>query len=191
MADLLARSGSLVVVGRCTNAAEVPALVGITQADVVLLCLRGGATPDNLNVLQEISRSGRSAGHGTAVVCLAAAPLPRATLGSEVCMASSASTPAQLVDIIVSAARGTPGAPGPSADETATGIAAAAQDRGLTKREREVLRGLVYGQSTVDIAENLDLSVNTVRTHVQRILGKLGAHSRLHAAAIAVDEGLI
>ena len=56
----------------------------------------------------------------------------------------------------------------------------------LTERERDVLRLLVVGAASRDIAEKLSISPNTVRTHVQSILSKLQVHSRLGAAAFAV-----
>ncbi len=61
----------------------------------------------------------------------------------------------------------------------------------LTPREREVLDCLGRGMVNQDIADELFVSLNTVRSHVQNILTKLGAHSKLEAAAIAVREGII
>ena len=55
----------------------------------------------------------------------------------------------------------------------------------LTKREREVLQLLADGASSEHIANFLCVSSNTVRTHVQNVLSKLGVHSRLEAAAFA------
>ena len=55
----------------------------------------------------------------------------------------------------------------------------------LTKREREMLYLVAEGLTNQAIAERLVLSVHTVRTHVQTILAKLGAHSKLEAVAIA------
>jgi two-component system, NarL family, nitrate/nitrite response regulator NarL len=60
----------------------------------------------------------------------------------------------------------------------------------LTRREMEVLRLLVDGASSAEIARTLDVSPNTVRTHVQGILAKLQVHSRLEAAAFAVRHNL-
>lgn len=62
--------------------------------------------------------------------------------------------------------------------------------RQLTPREREVLSLLAAGASGKEIAEELSISSNTVRTHVQSILTKLQVHSRLEAAAFAVRKGL-
>ncbi len=61
----------------------------------------------------------------------------------------------------------------------------------LSPREREVLQLLAEGASTQAIAEGLFLSTHTVRNHVRNISGKLGAHSKLEAVAIASREGLL
>ncbi len=61
----------------------------------------------------------------------------------------------------------------------------------LTDRERQVLQLLAEGMSGVQIAAQLSISPNTVRTHVQSILTKLQVHSRLEAAAFSVRHGLV
>ena len=61
----------------------------------------------------------------------------------------------------------------------------------LTARELEILSYLVAGASGETIARELAIGTNTVRSHVQRILMKLNAKSRLEAAAIAVRRGLV
>jgi DNA-binding NarL/FixJ family response regulator len=58
----------------------------------------------------------------------------------------------------------------------------------LTVREREVLEYAVLGYSRNDIAGELGLSVNTVRTHLQHILAKLGARSTLEAVSMFLRE---
>lgn len=59
----------------------------------------------------------------------------------------------------------------------------------LTTREREVLEHLVRGQSTAVLAEQLNISYATARSHVQNVLMKLGVHSQLQAVAYAVANG--
>ena len=54
-----------------------------------------------------------------------------------------------------------------------------------------MLQLLAEGASSGQIAEQLRVSPNTVRTHVQGILSKLQVHSRLEAAAFAVRHGLV
>jgi DNA-binding NarL/FixJ family response regulator len=60
----------------------------------------------------------------------------------------------------------------------------------LTKRELEVLRLLADGLDQNAIAGQLVISCATVATHIQRILAKLGVHSRAQAVALAYREGL-
>lgn len=67
----------------------------------------------------------------------------------------------------------------------------ATRARQLTNREWEVLELLVDGAGGGDIADRLGLQPNTVRSHVQSILTKLGVHSRLEAAGLAARCGLI
>ena len=61
----------------------------------------------------------------------------------------------------------------------------------LTRREREVLRLLAQGTDNDGIAQTLVISPQTARTHVQNVLGKLGVHSRLEAAAFVTRSGLL
>ncbi len=61
----------------------------------------------------------------------------------------------------------------------------------LTKREREVLRLLADGLSNEEIGRELFLSPETVRTHLRKAMGKLGAGTRTQAVAIAIRLSLI
>jgi DNA-binding NarL/FixJ family response regulator len=61
----------------------------------------------------------------------------------------------------------------------------------LTARERETLDLLAEGATTDEIGRRLGVSRNTTRNHVQRVLEKLGARSKLEAVAVARREGLI
>jgi DNA-binding NarL/FixJ family response regulator len=56
----------------------------------------------------------------------------------------------------------------------------------LTRREREVLDSMVDGHSRAEIADLLQLSTNTVRTHTQNLMAKLGAHSSLEVVTMAL-----
>ena len=60
----------------------------------------------------------------------------------------------------------------------------------LTPRENEILALLAEGQSNKVIARNLGISDGTVKLHVKSILRKLGVHSRVEAAVMAVEQGL-
>jgi len=61
----------------------------------------------------------------------------------------------------------------------------------LTNREREILGLFAEGLGTDAIARRLSISTVTVRNHSQRVLRKLGVHSRLAAVAHGYREGLI
>jgi DNA-binding NarL/FixJ family response regulator len=61
----------------------------------------------------------------------------------------------------------------------------------LTGRERETLELMAEGASTGEIGERLGVAHNTARNHVQRVLEKLGARSKLEAVAIAHRESLL
>jgi DNA-binding NarL/FixJ family response regulator len=56
---------------------------------------------------------------------------------------------------------------------------------GLTVREREILDRKAAGHDRAAIAIDLGISINTVRTHAQNLLGKLGVHSTLEAVSVA------
>ena len=56
---------------------------------------------------------------------------------------------------------------------------------GLTLREREILDRMAEGHDRAAIAMDLGISVNTVRTHAQNLLEKLGVHSTLEAVSVA------
>jgi PAS domain S-box-containing protein len=61
----------------------------------------------------------------------------------------------------------------------------------LTPRQNQVLHLLAHGRSTQQIADELHLSVDTVRNHIRRMLRALGAHSRIEALAVAHREGIL
>ena len=60
----------------------------------------------------------------------------------------------------------------------------------LTQREGEVLRHLASGLTNKQIAEELHISYETIKEHVQHVLGKIGVTDRTQAAVWAVRKGL-
>lgn len=73
-----------------------------------------------------------------------------------------------------------------------TPVPAQSGDRtALTEREREVITLVAAGLQSGEVAERLFLSPETIKSHVRNALGKLGAHTRAHAVAIALVTGEI
>ena len=61
----------------------------------------------------------------------------------------------------------------------------------LTDREAEVLRLIAQGRSNSEIAAELFLGVETIKTHVRNVLAKLGARDRVQAVITAYESGFI
>jgi len=88
----------------------------------------------------------------------------------------------QLVDALERIHRGEPVAPG--GQEPLPGTPT------LSEREREVLALLGCGLANQAIADELYLSVDTVKTHVRKVFAKLGVNNRTRAALLATEHGL-
>jgi len=71
------------------------------------------------------------------------------------------------------------------------GIGGRGQTEPLTGRELEVLALVSHGRSNAEIAAALSIAPQTVKVHVQNILGKLGATNRTEAVSMAVRQNLI
>jgi len=75
--------------------------------------------------------------------------------------------------------------------EIAVELAEHHADDALTGREIEVLRQVSCGNANKIIADKLEISEETVKAHMRKILSKLGANDRTHAVAIALKRGII
>ncbi len=81
--------------------------------------------------------------------------------------------------------------PDPEQDPNPRRAAARALVAELTDREREVLVLIAQGRSNQEIARDLFVAEATVKTHIGRILAKLGARDRVQTVVLAYDAGLV
>ena len=96
----------------------------------------------------------------------------------------------EMMNKLIAAYRGTPVAAG-TAPGTALTTSAATAVASLSPRELDVLRGIVRGASNKEIARQHGIAETTVKIHVQHVLRKLEVSSRVHAAVIASEHGIL
>jgi two-component system nitrate/nitrite response regulator NarL len=197
---LLARDPQLQVVGDAADAGEALRRAGELQPDLVLLdnhlpgvngvdvlpALRE-AVPDVCVLMLTVSEDERDLAsalrggangyllktiEGDALV----AAILRAVRGESVIAEEMTG---KLVAAYRDAAAGP--APAPPASKVAQ----------LSPREQEILRGIARGASNKEIGRNLGIAETTVKIHVQHVLRKLDVSSRVQAAVIASEHGLI
>ncbi|MEU6381723.1 response regulator transcription factor [Streptomyces sp. NPDC046909] len=193
------------VVGEASDGAEAVRLAKAERADVVLMDIRMPGT-DGLAATRMISED-PSLAH-VRVVILTTFEVDDYVVQSLRAGASGflgkGSEPEELLSAIRIAAGGeallspaaTKGliarflAQGDGAEDTADQARAARLDA-LTVREREVLVQVAGGHSNDEIAERLEVSPLTVKTHVNRAMAKLGARDRAQLVVIAYESGLV
>lgn len=79
----------------------------------------------------------------------------------------------------------------PILNEVNAALAQHVTDQELSSRELEVLQRVAAGSSNKRVAHELDLSEETVKSHMKNIMSKLGANDRTHAVTIALRRGII
>lgn len=117
-----------------------------------------------------------------------AARLPRAVF---VPFEGSSNSPLAYRDVIVSQIRDVMKPIGTAGVTHQQRAVITCSEESLTARETEVLAVLARGLSSRQIARELTLSVRTVERHVSNIYSKFGVHSRVEAAAYALQRGLV
>jgi len=166
-----------------TTADECVAAVARHQPDACLLDLRFNGGGDGLGAARLI----RDRHPETAVLVVSGRGGKAASLAAEKLGVAGVFGKDQELDRIaaaldmIAAGRSAPaaGPAEPGAQPDADLLSA------LTPRETEVLRRITAGQSTRKMAGEMNVTTETLRTYVKTVLGKLGAHSRLEAAALA------
>jgi two-component system nitrate/nitrite response regulator NarL len=183
------------VVGLATTAAEAEASIDALRPDVVLLDI-GLPDEDGLSLAERLVHRHRN----MKVIVVTAMSSPKyvsETMRRGLHGYLTKDTPmAQLADSVRAAVEGRVLISQKLARAAAGGLDpeeqhAALLAKQLTLRERDVLSLLAQGLTGTQIARNLSMSPNTVRTHVQAILSKLQVHSRLEAAAFGVRHGIV
>ncbi len=195
-AALLAAQPDIEVVGQARDGAEAVTLAAATNPDVVLMDVRMPVL-DGISATREVL----AAAAGARVVMLTTFDLDDYVLDAIRAGASGFLLKDALPDDLVAAVRivaagdallapqvtrrllqrvaATPvAAPRPRLDE-------------LTQREREVLVEVARGRSNREIAAALVIAEQTVKTHVSRVLGKLGLRDRAQAVVAAYESGLV
>jgi len=196
LAQLLGREEDIEVVGVAATVAETKTMLR-ERLDVVLMDYR---LPDGTGT--EATRAVKARWPNCRVVMLTAVNDDETVLESIQAGADGYLTKDHAVDDIVGAVRGAHAGETLLPRSVIVGIAqrvAAARDRGrdrvriepLTPRELDVLRALSEGLSTPEICGRLSIAPNTLRTHVQNIMGKLRVHSKLEAVAFALRHRLV
>jgi DNA-binding NarL/FixJ family response regulator len=196
LAKTMAQESDIQVVGVAGTVGEAKALAR-ERLDVVLMDYR---LPDGTGA--EATRAIKARWPAARVVMLTALNDDETILESIQAGADGYLTKDRAVDEVVEAVRSAHAGETLLPRSVILGIAqrvAAARDRGterrqvepLTARELEVLRALTEGLSTPEICERLFIAPNTLRTHVQNIMGKLRVHSKLEAVAFALRHRLV
>ncbi|MEJ3654280.1 response regulator transcription factor [Actinomycetes bacterium KLBMP 9759] len=192
---ILAAEPDLEVLGEASDGAEVPGLVRRHRPDVVLMDVRMPAVdgiaatrhlvetmtePPRVLVLTTFGNDGYvydalQAG-ATGFLLKRARPAEIVQAVRTVARGESLLFPAAVRDLIATQGR--------ARGDCLRGA-------GLTEREGEVLRWVARGLSNAEIARELVVGVETVKTHVGNVLAKLGARDRTQAVVAAYESGFI
>ncbi|MEV7325392.1 response regulator transcription factor [Streptomyces sp. NPDC093970] len=197
---MMGGAGDIEIVGEGADGDEVEALVDRTHPDVVLMDIRM-PTVDGLTATERL----RARTDAPQVVVLttfhADEQVLHALRAGAAGFVLKDTPPAEIVAAVRRVAAGDPvlspavtrqlmrHAAGTPADTRR----ARARDRlaALNDREREVAVAVGRGLANAEIAVGLFMSVATVKTHVSRILAKLGLNNRVQVALLAYDAGLL
>ncbi|MEV6331265.1 response regulator transcription factor [Streptomyces sp. NPDC051909] len=217
LALMLGGAEDVEIVGEAADGAEVPALVDRLAPDVVLMDIRMPGV-DGLTATERLRARPGAPEVVVLTTFHADEQVLRALRAGAAGFLLKDTPPAEIVAAVRRVAAGDPvlspavtrrlmshvaeRAPAPApAQETPDAPAAPrspsrrtlARERlaGLAEREREVAVCVGRGRSNADIARELYLSVPTVKTHVSRILAKLGLNNRVQIALLVHDAGLL
>ncbi len=200
LTSVLERDPDLRVVGAVPSRLAARAALDTLRPDVVVIGKQLEGEEDGIQLLEELTADASTAPNVVMIVegpdrlGLAAA----AVRGGAVVVVPSDSAAEDLVEAIHEAALGHGWIPPPLLGGVLRLLVRAPDDHlpharlfeRLTDREAEILQYLVAGFERARIATDLELSPNTVRTHVGNILRKLEVHSTLEAVTLAYASGM-
>lgn len=198
---LLATAGDIEVVGEAADGATAVANARALRPDVVLMDVRMPGT-DGVTATRQVVEEGLAD-----VLVLTTFDLDEYVFGALRAGAAGfllkSAEANDLVDAVRHVAAGD-GVVAPEVTRRVLAELAGASDRAtpaatseaslptdLTPRERDVLAALGQGLSNADIAQQLVISEATTKTHVSRVLAKLGVASRVQAAIVAREAGIV
>ncbi|CAL9616691.1 response regulator [Streptomyces sp. NPDC057838] len=197
---MLGGAGDIEIVGEAADGGEVESLVDRTRPDIVLMDIRM-PTVDGLTAT-ELLRAREDAPQVVVLTTFHAdEQVLRALRAGAAGFVLKDTPPAEILAAVRRVAAGDPvlsptvtrqlmrHAAGTAADTRRS----RARERmaALNDREREVAVGVGRGLSNAEIATGLYMSVATVKTHVSRILARLGLNNRVQIALLAYDAGLL
>ncbi|MEU8587592.1 response regulator transcription factor [Streptomyces sp. NPDC048664] len=188
------------IVGEAADGSEVGRLVGRTRPDVVLMDIRM-PTVDGLTATELLRRRPDAPQVVVLTTFHADDQVIRALRAGAAGFVLKDTPPAEILEAVRRVAAGDP-VLSPAVTRQLMAHAAGARPdsrRGtareriaaLNDREREVAVAVGRGASNAEIAAELYLSVPTVKTHVSRILARLGLNNRVQIALLAYDAGLL
>jgi DNA-binding NarL/FixJ family response regulator len=192
IADMVA-STNVQVVGEAANGEAAVVAARRHKPDVVLLDVRMGGK-DGIDAIKRI----RSAAPNARVVMLSAFDnstyVARAVSAGAHDYILKTATRKQLLDAIGNAAKNAAPARSSAFRRIAGAMsrreASSATDVPLTLRETQVLRHVALGLSNREIADTLEISIETVKEHVQNLLRKIALNDRTQAAVWAIRHGI-
>ena len=187
---VLSLEPDLLVVGEAANGQEAVAQVPALKPDVVLMDLLMPVM-DGVKAIREIKK-----GHpDVEVVALTSVLEDRLVIDAVEAGAAGyllkETGPEGLIDAIRAAARGEVRLDPKAQRRLVKEVRTPEMRESLTPRETETLRLVAKGLTNKEIADALEVSEVTVKTHVSSVLSKLGLSSRTQAALFALKEGLV
>ncbi|MGW1891439.1 response regulator transcription factor [Streptomyces sp. NPDC002004] len=198
---MLGGADDIEIVGEAADGSEVAALVDRHRPDVVLMDIRM-PTMDGLTATEALRRGENPPEVIVLTTFHADEHVLRALRAGAAGFVLKDTAPAEIVEAVRRVATGSPVLSPTVTRQLITQVAgpeprhdrrerARARLEALADREREVAVAVGRGASNADIAAELYMSVATVKTHVSRILAKLGLNNRVQIALLTYDAGVL